>query len=782
MRSIRALLLASSVVSAGSGAASASTQTAPADQPAARPSGSTLEEIVVTARKREENLQTTPIAITAISAQALEQHHVTTLAKIADIAPNMNTFRTSGSLGSASNFIRGIGFADLILGQDAPIGIYIDGVYHGRNNVGLMQLVEPDRVEVLRGPQGTLFGRNTTGGAINITTHTPSDEFGGKATASYGSYKANSFQGRLDSGLLGDSGVKFSAAYQHRQQDGDIINRQQPSDKGPDAYKSDAYWFKAQGEWDKLSATFSADYNNLIGYPIGLLQIVAATPATAAMFARSPTLGGSSFPISATPIYDFSSLALPSAGRQRVWDEGLSAELNYRLSDYLDLKSITALRRYKRDDGSPNGSADFRAVTTTGAVTSFNGWYAVDPRQSSDRQFTQEFQALGSAGDFDYVAGVFILREHGREFGRTRLPAAVTPTGVAFESISVLNYNIASKSVAGFAQVDYRPAFLDKKLDLTGGIRWTKDTKDLAQVSTVLRSPSLTNKNWSFLASASYQWAPDFMTYARFASGYRSGGFNVRAGATTNPIYLPEKMKSWEAGFKVQALENRVRLNGAAFYNKYRDLQVAQFAPPSTTGTGGSSALNANATYKGFELEGQAVPISGLTLTAALGYLDAKYSSFPVALDTGNVLTAGCTPINSGATVVGMDCAGIASIADVPKLTVSGGVGYEFPMTSYGQWQARLDYSYKSSMQWGTLQLIRTPFKSAIASKPFGLFSGRISLAEIPLSGSAKGRLSLYGENLTNKKYIIQGIDFGFAGTDVFGQRRTVGIEGAVTF
>jgi iron complex outermembrane receptor protein len=780
MRSIRFSLLTGTMIAAGLGANGAWAQAA--GEPRATAPAASLEEIVVTARKREENLQTTPIAISAISAEALEQHNVTTLAKVAQLAPNMNTFRTSGALGSASTFIRGVGFGDLILGQDSPIGIYIDGVYRGRNNVALLQLVEPDRVEVLRGPQGTLFGRNTTGGAISITTHTPGDDFAGKVTASYGTFKANSFQARIDSGLIGDSGIKFAAAYQHRQADGDIDNRQQPSDRDPDAFKSDASWFKAVGEWDRFSAKLQADYNDVTGYPVGLLQIVAANPATTAMFARSPQLGGGSFPITTTPTYSFPSLSLPASGRQRVWDTGLSMELNYRVSDNLDLKSITALRRYKRQDSSPNGPADFRATTTTGATVSFNGWYAVDPRQSTDRQFTQEFQALGSVGDFDYVAGVFILREKGREFGRTRLPAAVTPTGVAFESISVLNYNIASRSVAGFAQVDYRPSFLDRKLDLTGGIRWTKDTKDLDQISTVLRSPSLTNKNWSFLASASYQWTPDIMTYGRFSSGYRSGGFNVRAGATTNPLYLPEKMKSWEAGFKLQALDNRVRLNGAAFYNKYRDLQVAQFAPPSTTGTGGSSALNANAKYKGFELEGQAIPIQGLTLTAAVGYLDAKYSSFPVALDTGNILTPGCTAITSGASVVGMDCASIASVTNVPKWTVSAGVGYEFEPTSYGTWSARLDYAYKSSIQWGTLQLIRTPNKNAIESKSYGVLNGRISLAEIPLSGSARGRISAFGENLTNKKYVVQGIDFGFAGTVVFSQRRTVGVEGAVEF
>jgi iron complex outermembrane receptor protein len=778
--SVRASLLAGAAMAATTwvGGAAAQTTEAPADS---RASQSTLEEIVVTARKRAENLQSTPIAISALSAQALEEHNVTTVQKIGELAPNMNIYKTSGSIGAAANYIRGVGFADLILGQDAPIGTYIDGVYHGRNNTMLMQLVAPDRIEVLRGPQGTLFGRNTTGGAINITTHTPSEEFGGKVEASYGTFKANSFQARIDSGQLGDSGVKFSAAYQHRQQDGEWDNLQQPGDKDPGAFTSDSYWFKAVGQWDKLSASLSADYSEISGVP-NILQMVAASPATVAMLQRSAALGGGVAVISASPVFTFPSAALPAGGEQNIWDAGVSLELNYDLSEYLNLKSITAMRRYKRNDGSPNGPADFRAVTTTGVISSFNGWYTVDPRQSSDRQFTQEFQALGKAGDFNYVFGVFLLREKGREFGRTRLPAAVTPTGVAFESSSVLNYEIESKSIAGFAQVDYHPSVFDEKLQLTGGIRWTKDTKDLDQVSTVLRTSHLTNKNWSFLASANYQWTPDFMTYARFASGYRSGGFNVRASATTNPIYLPEKMKSWEAGFKLEAMDRRVRLNGAAFYNKYRDLQVAQFAPPSTTGTGGSSALNANATYKGFELELQAVPVEGLTLTSAVGYLDAKYTSFPVALDTGNVLTAGCSPISSGGAVVGMDCSDIASMVNVPKWTVNFGVGYELPAASYGQWSARLDYSYKSKIQWGSLNLIRMPFKEQIAGKGYGLLAGRISLSDIPLTGSARGRLTLFGENLTDKKYVAQGIDFGFAGTNVFNTGRTVGIEGSLEF
>jgi iron complex outermembrane receptor protein len=145
--------------------------------------GGTLEEIVVTARRREENLQTTPVAITAVTNETLERRNIVTLEGISRLAPSLQVYQTSGGLGSAGTFMRGIGYADNIPGQDSPIGVYVDGVIAGRNGVAMMTLVEPQRVEVLRGPQGTLFGRNTTGGAILITSHVPSDEFSGMVKA-----------------------------------------------------------------------------------------------------------------------------------------------------------------------------------------------------------------------------------------------------------------------------------------------------------------------------------------------------------------------------------------------------------------------------------------------------------------------------------------------------------------------------------------------------------------------------------------------------------------------
>jgi len=198
------------------------------------------------------------------------------------------------------------------------------------------------------------------------------------------------------------------------------------------------------------------------------------------------------------------------------------------------------VRGYKREDGSANGPANLRANTGTAAapvITTFeNGIYAVDPRNSRQHQYTEELQALGSVGDFSYVIGGFYFHEKGWEVGRTRLPVAIAADGRAITSTSTLDYNMVNKSTAAFGQINWKPAFLDHKLELTGGLRWTKDEKNLFQRSTVARTGTQTTKNTSFLTSVNYQWTDDVMTYVKYSTGYRAGGFNVRAGATANPI------------------------------------------------------------------------------------------------------------------------------------------------------------------------------------------------------------------------------------------------------
>jgi iron complex outermembrane receptor protein len=781
----RALFVGGAMAAAAFASGALAQGAEPAPAPAAGEAssqGGALEEIVVTARRREENLQTTPVAITAVSSEMLEARNVVSLEKIAQIAPSFTLFNTTGSMGAAGTYMRGIGYSDNVIGQDSPIGFYIDGVAAGRVGTATLDLVEPDRVEVLRGPQGTLFGRNTTGGAISITTHTPSDEFSGMVKASYGTYNAYSFQGRVDTGLIGDSGVKFSFGYQHRQQDGSHDALQRPRDLDPGAEKSDSFFAKGVGEWGDFKATLSADYSDVSGVPLSS-QIVDASANERSLMALSPTYGGGSYVITRKPQYKMPYDAYN--GLQHVWNEGVALTLEYKLNDNFTLKSISGLRAFKRHDPSGYGLADFRVNVGTDAapvIRSFNGNYGLDDRYQSQRQRSEELQLLGAVGDFDFVAGGYYFKEDAWDYGKTRLPFALSPT-TALDSISYRLYTVDSKSVAGFAQVNWRPSALDKKLELTGGVRWTKDNRDFVQTQPLVRTVPLESKNTSFLASVNYQWTSDIMTYARFSTGYRAGGFNARSNPPVDPIFKPEKIKSWEVGFKAEGWDHRLRVNGAAFYNKYRNLQVPQFAPPNGVSSGGSTAVNANATYKGFELEAEAVPVEGLTLNASVGYVDPVYKRFPKALEGGRV-SGGCSPItNAAGAITGQDCAKIAKFNYFPNTTVGLGASYTLPMTSYGEWSFRTDYAWKSHIYGGTFDLPSTPFQNSIYQKAYGLLSARIALSEIPLAGGdTTAQIALFGENLTNEKYIVQGIDYGFMATAVFGDRRTFGIEGKVNF
>jgi iron complex outermembrane receptor protein len=759
------------------------TATASAQQSAApaRPAASAaLEEVVVTARKREENLQTTPVAITAVTAQTLERRNIVNLEQIARLSPNVVVYQTSGGIGGGGNFIRGIGYADVAPGQDNPIGIYIDGVIAGRNGIAMMSFVAPDRIEVLRGPQGTLFGRNTTGGAILITTHTPSDEFGGSAKASYGSFGQNDFQARIDTGLLGGSSIKLSAAFQHHHRDGTFNATTRPSDLDPGAEDSNAYWFKAMGTWDKLSATVTGDYSKLMGVPAPL-QVVAANPTFTNFINNSPSFGGNNYPITTKPLYTLAD-AYPGQ-EQWVRAEGISLTLNYELNRYLSLKSISALREFKTSTPSAYGPTDLRANAGTAAaprIVSYEGLFNILKRFVGQRQRSEELQLLGAAGDFNYVGGFYYFDEDAWEAAITRTPVLAAGATAPIESISSRDTLIFSKSMAAFAQVDYRPSFLDKKLELTGGLRWTEDKRDFTRIVPALAPTHLKNDNTSFLVSASYQWTPGAMTFVRYSTAYRAGGLNIRAPIGSEK-FLPEHLKSLEAGFKLDFLDNRVRLNGAGFYNTYEDLQTGFFVATGTS-TSANAAVNANARYKGFELELEAVPIDHLTLTASVGHVDREYTRYPQALGPGGVIYPGCTALPAPQSLTTQNCAAIAHFQYTPANNIDVSASYVIP-EDYGQWSIFAAWSYKSKVYSATFNLPNiSPNFNLVNQDGYGLLSARISLSDIKLSGNVRGQISVFGDNLTDKAYNIQGIDFVNYATVNWGTRRTVGVEGKVEF
>jgi iron complex outermembrane recepter protein len=731
-----------------------------------------IADIVVTARRREENLQDTPVSVTAVNAAIIEQRGIENFVDLAKITPNVKIHDTPGGIGAAAIYMRGIGYGDNIIGNDAPFGFYLDGVPFGRISTAAMDIVEPDSLQVLRGPQGTLFGRNSTGGAIVVQTHTPDDEFGGVVTLGYGSFDAIRYKARIDTGLIGGSNIKASFAYSHSERDGfvDVRNRPDRLDNGWE--DNDSYWGKIQGEWGGFKATLSADYTKMTGVPVPL-QLVAAIPTFAAIINGSPALGGTTVPITTSPLfaYDDQVLAIP----QRIVQKGVHLTLEQKLNDNLTLKAIGGLRAYRRDDSNDYGPSDLRA-TVGGNVVSFRGFYAVNPRYQTQNQRTLEVQLLGEYDTLNFVLGGFYFDEDAEDFGTTRLPFAFGATTV-INSVTPRFYSVASESKAAFAQVDWRPPILGEKLELTGGIRYTDDSRDFNQVVAIARRLLLKEDNVSYMLSASYDITDDILTYVRYATGYRAGGFNARSAPPVNPQYDPEEIKSWEVGLKLDAFDRRVRLNVAAFYNKYADLQVAQFAPPSGSTSGGNVNVNANAKYKGFEVELTVVPTDGLTVSGSYGYVDPEYTDFPKPTTAGDVVTAGCTRISVGL----QDCAAIQFFQNLPKTKWDVSARYEFPEQEFGTVTMEVNYSWTGKTP-GVFQRVGSNFPFILDNRAYGLLGARFGIKDIPVNGDVTGSLALFGRNLTDRRYSTASIDFGQFGTQNFPERRTMGVEAKLSF
>lgn len=737
-----------------------------------------IGEIVVTARRRVESLQDTPIAVTAVSAATIEERGIQSFVDISRITPNLKVTATPGGMGAAAVAMRGISYADNIIGNDAPFGFYIDGVPYGRISTAAMDIVEPESVQVLRGPQGTLFGRNTTGGAIVIETHTPTDEFSGVVRVGYGSFDAIQFRARLDTGLIGDSNIKASFAYQRRQRDGIQDNVGIPDRLDPGAEESDAYWGKIQGEWGDFKAVISADYTKMGGVP-PMIQLVAGTPAFLQFLQNSLTFGGNAIPVTNDPLFRIENYADPIP--QRIIQKGVQLTLEYALNDNITAKAIGALRAYSRHDTNNYGASDIRGPTA-GGIVSWPGWYGFNKRFQDQKQKTLEVQLLGNYQEFNFVLGGFYFDEDAHDFGTTRLPFVLNPN-LALDSVTYRDYSVHSKSKAGFAQVDWRPEFLGGGLEFTGGIRYTDDSRAFTQVTPLIRALDLKGDNWSYMLGANYKFTEDLMAYVKYSTGYRAGGLNARTTSPLiSPVFSPEKIKAWEAGFKFDGFDNRLRLNVAAFFNKYDNLQVTQFAPPGGGGGGGNINVNANAEYKGFEIEATVIPVSGLTLSGSFGYVDMGYKRYPRALGTGGTLLPGCSPINGATgTAVLQDCAAVTLFQNVPDTQWDINATYEFALQSYGRPSLSVNYSWTGSTD-GVYVRAATAFPNILDNKSYGLLGARFAISEMPINDNVLATVSLFGRNLTDRRYSVGSIDFGYAGTKNFPDRRTMGVEAKIDF
>ena len=580
------------------------------------------EELVVTARRTEESLQEVPASVSAFSEQQLQRLGATDATGLQGAVPNLNIVQGRGSSNATNIYIRGVGQPDALQTFDPAVGFYVDGVYYSRIRGTQMDLLDIERVEVLRGPQGTLYGKNTIGGAYSIITRRPGQDPHGLFQVTAGDY--GQLESRIAaSGPLTDTlaigGVLFGAS-----RDGYVTNPVTNEEYN----NRNAWGGRFQAAWDPASnfnVDFSVDYaeedNALtMGQAVSSLTTIVGVPIPAG--AVPSPLPEFNFTARATP-------GLPNSSEMTHWGSSLRA--SWELSDNLTLRSISAYRNLNYTD-YVDIDATFLEL----------GDVLVDVDQD---QVSQEFQAIWEGDRWTTIGGLFYLRENvgsHQEAYADDLLGTFLGGGTFTRTV---DDDLQTTSMAAYVNATYQ---LTDRLSVSGGLRYTEEEKDYFRTTSTFSSNALftanparppvnINDTWddiSGLISIDYQLTDDFLLYGRVAQGFKSGGFNGRANNPGEEApYDPETVTSYEAGFKSDWFDNTLRANFAVFYNDYRDFQARVSNLTTDPGSGLPSieltVLNAGQLeISGAELELSYRPVEALTLDAQIGYLNAEYGEF----------------------------------------------------------------------------------------------------------------------------------------------------------
>ena len=639
----------------------------------------TLEEVVVTARKTAESLQDTPISVTALSGDRLEDMGLSRITKLQNVTPNLvfqNTPAYSGAGNNAAVYIRGVGQKDFVPTIDPGVGIYVDEVYLGRSAGAVLDMIDIQQVEILRGPQGTLFGKNTIGGAISITTTKPNEEFGGKVDIKVGTDERRNIRGVLNVPL---SETLFArGSFGSLQQDGYVFRPFDDKDLG----NQDTLMGRLALRWvpsDTFTADLSFDYyddetngpplliTRVDGFPESATAIPGGNfPFINNLFAGfSPDFGGPN-PIVCTfpnaPSACFTSANAVTGNNTNLGtgpnysemeNEAVSLTLTWDL-DAFTAKLITSYRSldgefandrdgYPQNDGQP---AVPGLPILVNPVTHYFDTFKQD-------QFSVELQLTGSAIEdrLRWVAGVYAFEEDGENIN------PVDFTTVSLQSGGYFDYS----SEAVFAQATFD---FTEKLSATAGMRYTKEDRDYLPDQYIEEMPlgglpfpcfnsdgstkicalgdravpyETVNNSISEntpMVSISYSFTDDVMLYGTYSEGFKVGGFTQRIfpPEPSLPAFGPEYVDSLEAGIKAELLDNSLRVNLAVYSADYSDLQILISEPsrvgPYTTNAG-------DATIDGFELEINYLSQNGVLIDLAVGYTDAGYDSLNPDLFSG---------------------------------------------------------------------------------------------------------------------------------------------------
>lgn len=660
----------------------------------------TIDEVVVTAQKVEQNLQDVPIAITAFSA---EQLRVNRLDSVLDVAQRTPGFTSTEVNPAEPNYvIRGIGTEGINsnAGGDASVVMFVDGVYIGRGGGSNLELFDLERVEVLRGPQGTLFGKNVVGGAISLVSRKPSADPFIELSGGAGNYDRREFRARFNQPLTDN--LYASGAFSMRQRSGYSYNQT----TGNDVDDEDTYGFRGSLRYqpsDTLDIVVTADYTK---------QDQAGQVRDNVCDA---TFNGGVHCVGVNPDPRITNAIIDGFLRREV--SGILADITWETG----IGTISSLTAYRKAD------FDFQDPFFSNPVNPPNQIESINRNIETSSQFSQELRLAWSAfGDrLTGVVGAYFLQEDVQRDEQLdqRFPAPAQTGYGRFPQ------DVESRSTAIFGQATY--AFTEK-LDLTLGARMTWEEKDAHLQGIRVSGPGFppplaaeydvrASESWDAFtpkAAVNYKATEDLLVYASAARGFKSGGFQGTAGtgASAATPYDPEFAWTYEVGFKSEWLENSLRLNVAAFQTEHSDLQVSQLVPLCCVVIGNA----AEAEIKGVEAEVLWRPVGGLDLNASYTYLDAKFVDFATGATanfTGNTLPRS------------------------PEHKYNVGAQYRWSLGELGSAFVRGDYTYQTEY---FLEASNTPLE---VQPSFGIADARAAYE----SPSGKWEVALWGKNLTDE-------------------------------
>ena len=603
------LVSALALLSAIGPAAMAQDAGAPATPP---PANAGLETIIVTATKTGATaVQNTPLAVTAFSASQLEQSNIAGTQDLAKFAPNLQIAQNNDY---AEFYIRGVGSNNIFNGSDPDVTVNVDGVYIGRPFGQFTNFLDVDRVEVLRGPQGTLYGRNAVGGTVNVISKVPTDDTEEKFRLSLGDYARVGVDGYASGAILPGK-ADFSVAASYLRHDAYVDNIVPNRPDINNANQGSARLQLRLRPTEDIDATTRVDFALADEADLGTSMLLLPFDKT-----TNSILG------------DYHKVAINGPVQDLTRTGGIAEDITYSLPGSMKLKSITA---YRFDDYHLRSATDASDLG-----------YQITDLEEKAHQFSQELTLNGTLARLDYVGGLYYFNEGDRSTSSVRS----TRTNTLTQFNPVTN----DSAYAGYINANYH---LTDDLILIAGDRYTIEDKDIHQVGGVFSlltglnkdlpgagygpgGPStygLASRNYASTPKTGLQYQVDeaVMTYFTATRGFKSGGFNMTLlpiNAKTALVgFAPEKLWSYELGAKTQWFDNRLRFNVTGFYYDYTNLQVQAFLVPGQT----SITNAATATIKGLEFETAVKPIGALDLGFNLSLLDARYSKYPAAPSTG---------------------------------------------------------------------------------------------------------------------------------------------------